>query len=88
MSLQPGLPTPDDVILRPALAGFVENLKMTWVILTLPSECQIWLAQGVGNTNSFIEIDSTPLKQSLWTRAVLLSAGVLNTTTSPLFGTE
>lgn len=46
------------------------------MILTLPSECQIWLAQGVGNTNSFIEIDSTPLKQSLWTRAVLLSAGV------------
>lgn len=72
ISLPFGVPTSDDVILYPATNGFIENLKITWVILTLPAECQIWLAQITGGSTSYIEIDSTPLKSALWHRAIIL----------------
>ena len=73
LSLTPGIPTPDDLILRPATTGFIEKLRMTWVILTLPTECQIWLAQSQGTNIFFTEIESISLKKSLWARAVILS---------------
>ena len=81
LQLATGIPTPDDVILYPASTSFFENLKTTWVLLTLPAECQIWLAQMSGAEIFYSEIESTPLKKDLWQRAITLycSALILST---------
>lgn len=75
-NLATGQPALDDLILHPAHDDFITALGMTWQILSLPADCQIWLASEGASERVYRQLDSVWLKKSLWARAYLIS--VLN----------
>lgn len=71
-NIEAGRPALNDLILHPADDDFITALGLTWQILTLPADCQIWLASA-GETDTFYrQLDSVWLKKSLWARALIL----------------
>ena len=71
-NLATGQPALDDLILHPAHDDFITALGMTWQILSLSADCQIWLASEGTSEMIYRQLDSVWLKKSLWARALIL----------------
>ena len=57
-NLATGQPALDDLILHPAHDDFITALGMTWQILSLPANCQIWLASVGTSEMIYRQLDS------------------------------